>query len=187
MYGGFYYGIMEKSFRLEVNMAEEKDEIEQIKMPDEIVKTEENKPQQAQKVDYSKMPMYAKHQRMQELAVITNGKKLCEYVYTITQNSPKKFRWSLVAKMQECCFDYVNKLYFANELPPKARLLTILEAQSLLKMFDFNCQMSKSCGAITHKQFNHISELIYQCRVTLRGWAKIAANYSALKEEKNEG
>lgn len=149
-----------------------------------VEKASKKKPQ-----DFAKLAYYAKKERMQELAVITNGKKLCEYIYTITQNSPKKFRWSLVAKLQDCSFEYVRKLYYANELPPRARIVTLLEAQSLIKILDFNCQMSKSCGAITHKQFNHIAELIYDCRVTLRGWTKNASAASALKVEadtKNE-
>lgn len=122
--------------------------------------------------EYKKVPQYSKKERMQELAVMTYGKKLCEYIYTITQNSPKKFRWSLVAKLQETSYDYVLKLYYANELPPKARMITLIEAQSILKMLDFSSQMGKSTGAITHKQFNYISKLLYDCRVTLRGWAK---------------
>lgn len=140
----------------------------------------------AQAVDrYTRNPIYTKRERMQELAVITNGKKLCEYVYTITQNSPKKFRWSLIAKLQDCSYSYVEKLYYANELPPRARLVTLLEAQSMLKMMDFNCQMCKSSGAITHKQFNHLAELLYQCRITLRGWTKSFSVNSALKDEEN--
>ena len=135
---------------------------------------------------FSRNPYYTKRERMQELAVITNGKKLCEYVYTITQNSSKKFRWSLVAKLQDCSYNYVQKLYYANELPPKARVISLIEAQSMLKMMDFNCQMSKASGAITHKQFNHISELLYQCRVTLRGWAKSVSATSSLRTEVND-
>ena len=136
--------------------------------------------------DYKKVPEYAKRERMQELAVITYGRKLCEYIYTITQNSPKKFRWSLVAKLQESSYDYVQKLYYANELPVRARMITLLEAQSILKMLDFSSQMSKTTGAITHKQFNHISKLLYDCRVTLRGWAK-SINQTPLKTEEKQG
>ena len=51
-----------------------------------------------------------------ELKVITAAKKLASYVMTITQKSPKQFRFSLVAKMQTYVLDVVENLYRANEV-----------------------------------------------------------------------
>ena len=48
-----------------------------------------------------------------ELKVITSAKKLASYVMTITQKSPKQFRFSLVAKMQAYVLDTVENLYRA--------------------------------------------------------------------------
>ena len=35
-----------------------------------------------------------------ELAVITKAKDLCDYVLTVTDRSPKKFRFTLVIRLQ---------------------------------------------------------------------------------------
>lgn len=51
-----------------------------------------------------------------ELQVITFAKNLCSYVMTITQKSPKQFRFSLVGRMQGYVMDIVEELYFANEV-----------------------------------------------------------------------
>lgn len=36
-----------------------------------------------------------------ELQVITHAKNLCSYIFTITQKSPKQFRFSLIGRMQD--------------------------------------------------------------------------------------
>ena len=43
-----------------------------------------------------------------ELQVITHAKNLCSYVMTITQKSPKQFRFSLISRMQEYVLDIVE-------------------------------------------------------------------------------
>ena len=40
-----------------------------------------------------------------ELQVITFAKNLCSYVMTITQKSPKQFRFSLIGRMQGYVLD----------------------------------------------------------------------------------
>ena len=51
-----------------------------------------------------------------ELQVITFAKNLCSYVMTITQKSPKQFRFSLVGRMQSYVLDVVEELYYANDI-----------------------------------------------------------------------
>ncbi len=51
-----------------------------------------------------------------ELQVITHAKKLCSYVMTITQKSPKQFRFSLVGRMQGYVLDVMEELYYANDI-----------------------------------------------------------------------
>ena len=51
-----------------------------------------------------------------ELQVITCAKNLCSYVMTITQKSPKQFRFSLVGRMQGYVLDIVEELYYANDI-----------------------------------------------------------------------
>ena len=51
-----------------------------------------------------------------ELQVITYAKKLCSYVMTITQKSPKQFRFSLIGRMQGYVLDIVEELYYASDI-----------------------------------------------------------------------
>ena len=55
-----------------------------------------------------------------ELAVITKAKDLCSYVMTVTDKSPKRFRFTLVAKLQNYALDIIENLYRANEVFVKA-------------------------------------------------------------------
>ena len=55
-----------------------------------------------------------------ELAVITKAKDLCSYVMTVTDKSPKRFRFTLVAKLQNYALDIIENLYRANEAFVKA-------------------------------------------------------------------
>ena len=51
-----------------------------------------------------------------ELAVITKAKDLCSYVMTVTDKSPKRFRITLVAKLQSYALNTIESLYRANEV-----------------------------------------------------------------------
>ena len=48
------------------------------------------------------------------MAVFTHAKKLSEYIFVITEKSPKKLRWSIVARLQNCSVDVIENLYRAN-------------------------------------------------------------------------
>ena len=40
-----------------------------------------------------------------ELVVITKAKDLCGYVLTVTQKSPKQFRFTFTSRLQNLCVD----------------------------------------------------------------------------------
>ena len=44
-----------------------------------------------------------------ELIVITKAKELCSYVMTVTQKSPKHFRFTFVTRMQNLSLDVIEK------------------------------------------------------------------------------
>ena len=52
-----------------------------------------------------------------DLYVITKAKELAKYVITVTEKSPKKFRFTLVTRLQNYCLDIIENLLFANMLP----------------------------------------------------------------------
>ena len=46
-----------------------------------------------------------------ELSVITKAKDLCSYIMTVTQKSPKHFRYSFVSRMQNIALSIIENLY----------------------------------------------------------------------------
>lgn len=51
-----------------------------------------------------------------ELSVITKAKALSEYDLTITDKSPKRYRFTLVARLQNYSLDVIEALISANEI-----------------------------------------------------------------------
>lgn len=108
-------------------------------------------------------------QTQSELQVITFAKNLCNYVMTITQKSPKQFRFSLIGRLQEYVLDIVEELYYANDIyvTPSSRAgwaqrqAHQRKAMSTLKLLSWVAQISMEQGTIQPKQFQQISE---QCR-----------------------
>ena len=113
-----------------------------------------------------------------ELQVITFAKNLLSYVMTITQKSPKQFRFSLVGRMQEYVLDIVQELYFANDIyvtptSPNGwpeRKAHQRKAMSTLKLLVYLAQVSMEQGAIQPKQYEQISQQIYNIENLLGAW-----------------
>ena len=51
-----------------------------------------------------------------ELTVITKSKDLCSYIMTVTQKSPKHFRYTFVNRLQNLSLDIVETLIRNNEI-----------------------------------------------------------------------
>ena len=106
-----------------------------------------------------------------ELQVITFAKNLCSYVMTITQKSPKQFRFSIVGRMQGYVLDIVEELYYANDIYVTPTGLSgwaqrqghQQKAMATLKLLSWVAQVSMEQGAIQPKQYQQINE---QCRNT---------------------
>lgn len=54
--------------------------------------------------------------KQSELTVITKAKELCSYVLTISDKSPKKFRFTLLSRLQNYSISIVEQLLYANEV-----------------------------------------------------------------------
>ena len=52
----------------------------------------------------------------EELIVIIKTKELCELVLNASEKAPKKFRFSIVSKMQSYVFSALENLYKANAI-----------------------------------------------------------------------
>lgn len=89
-----------------------------------------------------------------ELQVITHAKNLLNYMMTITQKSPKQFRFSLVGRMQEYVLNIVEELYYANDIfvSPNSSVGWVQrqahqrKAMSTLKLLVYVAQVSMEQG-----------------------------------------
>jgi len=52
-------------------------------------------------------------QKKNDLFVITKAKDLAKYILTVTEKSPKKFRFTLVVRLQNYILDALESLYLA--------------------------------------------------------------------------
>lgn len=111
--------------------------------------------------------------------VMTKAKELTSYVMTITQQSPKQFRFSLVGRMQGYALDVIDVLYRANEVfvggalvsqHAEKRLGLQHEALSNLKLLGYLSQLSMEQHCILPKQFEHIAKLVSDTQNLLGAW-----------------
>ncbi len=59
---------------------------------------------------------YYQPKKQSDLAVFSKAKELASGIFLITQDAPKKFRFSLVGRMQDISLQLVGHLYRANEI-----------------------------------------------------------------------
>lgn len=102
---------------------------------------------------------------------MTKTKDLAKYVITITEKSPKKFRFTLVVRMQNYCLDIIEAIYFANlEKDVQSRLAKQAKAKELLSMLDYFAGLAYEQQCILFKQFEQISKQIAECLLYLNKW-----------------
>lgn len=134
------------------------------KEPEVDEKKTTRKPYKIESVDKAK-------DRQQEMAVFTSAKKLAEYVLVITQKSPKKFRWSMVTKLQNSSINIVELLYMANfDKDNRERYLKKCSVE--LSLLDFYAETAKRMQAINLKQMLNIGKQLLEVRKMLQGWLK---------------
>lgn len=113
-----------------------------------------------------------------ELAVITKAKDLCSYIMTITDKSPKRFRFTLVAKLQNYALNTIETLYRANEVfvkkgdREKAEQRMEFQHQALteIKLLGYMAQLAVEQGCILPKQYEQITKKIHDCQNLLGAW-----------------
>lgn len=115
-----------------------------------------------------------------ELSVIVKAKDLCSYIMTVTEKSPKRFRFTLVAKLQSYALNTVENLYRENEVfvknggtsAVKERLDFQHKAITELNLLGYMAQLSMEQTCITAKQYEQITKKIYDCKNLLGAWIK---------------
>lgn len=117
-------------------------------------------------------------QRQSELTVITKAKDLSSYVITVTQKSPKQFRFTFVSRMQNLCLDVIEGLYRANDTFVRAgdqaawntRLEYQRKVMTDLKLLGYVSLLAMENKCILPKQYEQISRQSTECRNLLGGW-----------------
>lgn len=113
-----------------------------------------------------------------ELIVITKTKKLCAYVITITEKSPKRFRAVFVNRMQNYCLDCLENLIEANSIrmdnaKNKERRRECQRIAFLkLKLLGYISFLALENQCILKKQYQQISLQISDCINLLVAWRK---------------
>lgn len=107
-----------------------------------------------------------------EMAIFTHAKKMSEYIFLITEKSPKKYRWSIVNRLQNTSIEIIDNLYQANYEKDDKRLYYQIRAGVLLRILDHYAEVAKKLQAITTKQMFHIGKLILEARKLLGGWTR---------------
>ena len=113
-----------------------------------------------------------------ELIIITKMKKLIEYIFIITEKSPKKYRFTLVDRMYNLSIDALYCLYKANniKLGDNNRLEQQENARVNLQMLDAVTNISYEAKCVTFSQYSHIGEYINECLTLLSKWIKSDEN-----------
>ena len=117
-----------------------------------------------------------------DIAVITKAKDLCDYVFIVTESSPKRFRFTLVTRMQNYALDIVENVIMANEVymsldDREAIAAALTERRSLqkkamcrMKLLGYLAHNSKKRECLTQKQYEQITLQLYGCQNLLGGW-----------------
>lgn len=114
-----------------------------------------------------------------ELTVITKAKDLCTYILTVTEKSPKRFRFTLTGRIQNLALDIIEQTYRANEIymagPDRAaaqreRLDLQHSALTSAKLLGYMALLAREQGAILPKQYEQITRLVHDVQNLLGAW-----------------
>lgn len=116
-----------------------------------------------------------------ELTVITRAKELCEYILIVTDKSPKKFRFTLVSRLQNYSLSVIEHLYRANNVfatnsdkPERCekRLELQHEAMTELRLLAYLSMIARESQCILPRQQSQISSKIIETQKLLYAWIK---------------
>jgi len=119
------------------------------------------------------MPSY-----QSELTVIVRAKELASYIMTVTDKSPKRFRFTLTSKLQNYTLNIIENLYRANEVFVKKgdaqkaekRLEYQQQALTEMKLLGYMAQLAMEQQCILTKQYEQITKKLYDCQNLLGAW-----------------
>ena len=113
-----------------------------------------------------------------ELKAITKAKDLTSYIMTVTQNSPKQFRFTFVSRLHNVSLDVLEELILANEVffskddPAglRERLSYQRKAMSSLRLVSYFSMIAMEQKCITMRHYEMISSMVLDCQRLLGAW-----------------
>ena len=112
--------------------------------------------------------------KQSELTVVMKAKELCSYIMTVTQKSPKQFRFTFVTRLQNLALDVIERIYRANEEHlvngAKQRIEFQRNALTDLKLLAYIAELAMTQGCLLPKQFEEIAKLTTDCQHLLGAW-----------------
>jgi len=120
------------------------------------------------------------------LYVLVKAKDLANYVVTITEKSPKKFRFTLVNRLQNYSLEVIELILKANASRDVGfRLEEQDRAKVLLNLLDAFAEIALKQHCILIKQYEVISKLVAETLDYLQKW-KMATTKTVLAESKKD-
>lgn len=114
-----------------------------------------------------------------ELGVIMKCRKLIEYIFTVTEKSPKKFRFTIVSRLQNSALLAMEHLIRANEVYIKDKTQTGLykkrlgyqeEAMIDMKVLGYMAMIAREQECILPRHQEQIALQLSECRKMLWAW-----------------
>lgn len=109
--------------------------------------------------------------------VITKAKDLVKYILVISENAPKKYRFTLITKMQNNALEVLENLILANEIllgsgeENNAKRRSLQQtAIAKLKVLDALAMVSLEQKCILPKQYENLSRCISDCLKLTGAW-----------------
>ncbi len=110
-------------------------------------------------------------QKKNDLFVVTKTKDLAKYILTVTEKSPKRFRFTLVVRLQNYILDVLENIYLANSSAlGDVRCNYQEKAKTLLNMLDYFAGLASEQDCILFKQYEQISKQLAECLLYLNKW-----------------
>lgn len=125
-------------------------------------------------------------EKKSQLYVLVKAKALADYVITVTEKSPKKFRFTLVNRLQNYTLDVIEIIIKANASRDVSyRLDEQQKAKTILNLFDVFSEIAMQQGCILMKQYEVITKLVAETLDYLNKW-RMSTTRTVLTESKKE-
>lgn len=116
-----------------------------------------------------------------ELSVVMKAKDLCRYIMTVTQKSPKQYRFTFTTRLQNLSMDVIEALYMANSVfvggedwKSRQQKRLNLQGQAITKtrLLAYIAQLALEQNVILPKQYAQISLMATEVLNLTYGWIK---------------